>query len=63
MILAQRAINNQSATQEEGDYDVITAYVMEDNNSVGQPQHELHSGPPSVRVSLIISVAFSIKFD
>lgn len=52
MILAQRAINNQSTTHEETDYDVITAYVMEDNNSIVQQSHELHSGPPSVRVSI-----------
>lgn len=51
VFLAQRAISNQSAGHEDGDYEVITAYVMEDSNSVVQQQHELHSGPPSVRVS------------
>lgn len=56
MILAQRAINNQSAAQEDGDYDVITAYVLEDNNSVVQQQNEIHSGPPSVRVSIFFSL-------
>ena len=45
-----RAIHSQtSQTQEEADYEVITAYVMDDVNSV--QDHELHSGPPSIKVS------------
>jgi hypothetical protein len=48
MIVASRAVHNQ-ATQEDSDYDVITAYVMEDNNSVVQ-ENDLHSGPPSIKV-------------
>uniref|UniRef100_A0A1Y1K827 BEACH-type PH domain-containing protein n=1 Tax=Photinus pyralis TaxID=7054 RepID=A0A1Y1K827_PHOPY len=47
---ASRAINNQPAAHDDGDYEVITAYVMEDNNSVVQ-DHELNSGPPSIKVS------------
>jgi hypothetical protein len=46
---ASRAVHNQ-ATQEDSDYDVITAYVMEDNNSVVQ-ENDLHSGPPSIKVN------------
>ncbi|KAF2882214.1 hypothetical protein ILUMI_23956 [Ignelater luminosus] len=45
---ASRAIHSQPATHDDGDYDVITAYVMEDNNSVVQ-EHDLHSGPPSIK--------------
>lgn len=48
--LATRAIHSQPASHDDGDYDVITAYVMEDNNSVVQ-EHDLHSGPPSIKVS------------
>ncbi|XP_076273573.1 A kinase anchor protein rugose isoform X3 [Rhynchophorus ferrugineus] len=33
---------------EDGDYDVITAYVMEDSNSLNQ-ENELHSGPASIK--------------
>ncbi|KAF7268650.1 hypothetical protein GWI33_018245, partial [Rhynchophorus ferrugineus] len=35
---------------EDGDYDVITAYVMEDSNSLNQ-ENELHSGPASIKVN------------
>ncbi|KAK9700943.1 Neurobeachin/BDCP, DUF4704 alpha solenoid region [Popillia japonica] len=43
---ASRAIHSQTS-QDDGDYDVITAYVMEDNGSVRD--HDLHSGPPSIK--------------
>ncbi|KAI4463671.1 beige/beach-related [Holotrichia oblita] len=46
---ASRAIHSQTS-QDDGDYDVITAYVMEDNGSVRD--HDLHSGPPSIKVRL-----------
>ncbi|XP_050298842.1 neurobeachin isoform X6 [Anthonomus grandis grandis] len=36
--------------QEDSDYDVITAYVMEDSNSLNH-ENELHSGPASIKVS------------
>ncbi|XP_065158028.1 neurobeachin isoform X5 [Atheta coriaria] len=42
-----RAIHSQ--THEDGDYEVITAYVMDDNHSV--QDQDLHSGPPSIKVS------------
>lgn len=45
--VASRAIHSQTS-QEDADYDVITAYVMEDNGSVRD--HNLHSGPPSIKV-------------
>ncbi|KAK5644035.1 hypothetical protein RI129_007880 [Pyrocoelia pectoralis] len=45
---ASHPINNQPAAHDDGDYEVITAYVMEDNNSMVQ-DHELHSGPPSIK--------------
>ncbi|XP_049825585.1 neurobeachin isoform X2 [Aethina tumida] len=45
---ASRSIHNQ--TVEDGDYDVITAYVMEENSMAGM-QDELHSGPPSIKVN------------
>lgn len=41
-----RAIHSQ--THEDGDYEVITAYVMDDNHSV--QDQDLHSGPPSIKV-------------
>ncbi|KYB27871.1 Neurobeachin-like Protein [Tribolium castaneum] len=44
---ASRSVHNQT-TQEDSDYDVITEYVMEDNNSVVQ-ENDLHSGPPSIK--------------
>ncbi|KAJ8932339.1 hypothetical protein NQ314_014703 [Rhamnusium bicolor] len=44
---ATRSIQNQ--TQDDSDYDIITAYV-EDNNSIHQ-ENELHSGPPSIKVN------------
>ncbi|CAH1123738.1 unnamed protein product [Ceutorhynchus assimilis] len=34
--------------QDDGDYDVITAYVMEDSNSLHH-ENELHSGPASIK--------------
>ncbi|RZC37735.1 neurobeachin, partial [Asbolus verrucosus] len=46
---ASRAVHNQGP-QEDSDYDVITAYVMEDSNSVVQ-ENDLHSGPPSIKVN------------
>ncbi|KAJ8949535.1 hypothetical protein NQ318_005097, partial [Aromia moschata] len=42
---ATRAVQNQ--TQEDNDYEIITAYV-EENNSIHQ-ENELHSGPPSIK--------------
>ncbi|KAL3266811.1 hypothetical protein HHI36_010965 [Cryptolaemus montrouzieri] len=48
---ATRSIHNQ--TQEDTDYDVITAYVMEDNHSLSQ-ENELHSGPASMKTSASI---------
>ncbi|XP_023310795.1 neurobeachin [Anoplophora glabripennis] len=42
---ATRSIQNQ--TQEDNDYDIITAYV-EEANSIHQ-ENELHSGPPSIK--------------
>ncbi|KAK4887581.1 hypothetical protein RN001_003852 [Aquatica leii] len=45
---ASRAMHNQSAQHDDGDYEVITAYVMEDSNSIVQ-EHDLHSGPPSIK--------------
>lgn len=41
-----RSVQNQA--QEDNDYDVITAYVMEDSNSLSQ-ENDLHSGPPSMK--------------
>ncbi|CAH0560209.1 unnamed protein product [Brassicogethes aeneus] len=41
---ASRAIHNQ--TVEDGDYDVITAYVMEENSI---QDNNMHSGPPSIK--------------
>ncbi|KAK9869980.1 hypothetical protein WA026_006077 [Henosepilachna vigintioctopunctata] len=43
---ATRSIHNQ--TQEDSDYDVITAYVMDDNHSLSQ-ENDLHSGPASIK--------------
>nr|XP_022900222.1 neurobeachin isoform X1 [Onthophagus taurus] len=44
---ASRAIHSQT-NQEEADYDVITAYVMDDNSV---RDHDIRSGPPSIKVS------------
>ncbi|KAF5274873.1 hypothetical protein FQA39_LY07055 [Lamprigera yunnana] len=41
---------HQPTSHDEGDYEVITAYVMEDTNSIVQ-EHDIHSGPPSIKVS------------
>lgn len=43
-------------TQEDNDYEIITAYV-EDNNSL-HPDNDLHSGPPSFKVSNTILKTF-----
>lgn len=59
-IVASRAIHSQ-ATQDDADYEVITAYVMEDGNSVGQ-EHELHSGPASIKVHFKFYVFGCIGF-
>lgn len=48
IFLASRAIHSQTIQQEDGDYEVITAYV--EDNSVGQ-DHDMHSGPASIKVS------------
>lgn len=45
LITASRSIQ----TQDDNEYDIITAYV-EDNNSL-HPDNDLHSGPPSIKVS------------
>ncbi|KAF5296936.1 hypothetical protein FQR65_LT10087 [Abscondita terminalis] len=47
---ASRAAHNQPAQHDDGDYEVITAYVMDDSNSIVQ-EHDLQSGPPSIKVS------------
>ncbi|XP_066153140.1 neurobeachin isoform X2 [Euwallacea fornicatus] len=44
---APRALHQ---SQDDGDYDVITAYVMEDTNSLNH-ENELHSGPASIKVN------------
>ncbi|XP_017773305.1 PREDICTED: neurobeachin isoform X3 [Nicrophorus vespilloides] len=44
---ASRAIHSQ--THEDADFEVISAYVMDDNHSV--QDHDLHSGPASIKVS------------
>ncbi|XP_045479576.1 neurobeachin isoform X4 [Harmonia axyridis] len=48
---ATRSIHNQ--TQEDTDYEVITAYVMDDNHSMSQ-ENELHSGPASMKTSTTV---------
>lgn len=53
---ATRSVHNQ--TQEDTDYDVITAYVMDDNHSMSQ-ENELHSGPASVKVSENLGLALN----
>ncbi|XP_018329920.1 neurobeachin isoform X3 [Agrilus planipennis] len=47
------AVSDQASRspQEEVDYEVITAYVMEENTSATLQDHELDSGPPSIKVS------------
>ncbi|XP_030761038.1 neurobeachin isoform X2 [Sitophilus oryzae] len=45
---APRALHHHN--QEDGDYDVITAYVMDDTNSLNQ-ENELNSGPASIKVN------------
>ncbi|XP_060530790.1 neurobeachin isoform X11 [Cylas formicarius] len=44
-----RAIQNQPQ-EEENEYDVITAYILEDGNSVDQ-ENEMYSGPASIKVN------------
>ncbi|KAL1489961.1 hypothetical protein ABEB36_013884 [Hypothenemus hampei] len=44
---APRALHHQHVP-DDGDYDVITAYVMEDANSLNQ-ENKLHSGPTSIK--------------
>ncbi|XP_044749150.1 neurobeachin isoform X2 [Coccinella septempunctata] len=48
---ATRSIHNQ--TQEDTDYDVITAYVMDDNHSMSQ-ENDLHSGPASIKTTATV---------
>lgn len=45
--IASRALHHHP--QDDGDFDVITAYVMEDANSLNH-ENELHSGPASIKV-------------
>lgn len=49
LLLVSRAIHSQ-VVQDDADYEVITAYVMDHNNSASQ-EHALHSGPASIKVS------------
>ncbi|KAJ8919586.1 hypothetical protein NQ315_002208 [Exocentrus adspersus] len=54
---ATRSIQNQ--TQEDSEYDIITAYV-EETNSIHQ-ENELHSGPPSIKSTDSIEEANSVN--
>lgn len=50
-----RAVHSQLSSQDDADYEVITAYVMDDNGSSVHADHDSHSsGPPSIKVRLLI---------
>lgn len=61
--IASRALHHHP--QDDGDFDVITAYVMEDANSLNH-ENELHSGPASIKVRwtarLLLGCARSANF-
>ncbi|GLV35236.1 rugose [Carabus blaptoides fortunei] len=45
-----RAVHSQLSSQDDADYEVITAYVMDDNGSSVHVDHDSHSsGPPSIK--------------
>lgn len=56
ILLASRSIQ----TQEDNEYEIITAYV-EDHNSM-HPDNDLHSGPPSIKVSSWHIYFLTIRF-